>query len=70
MELDGKCSSLAAEKLKSFLLNECVTITVKGVNKNIHIVTVKKKSGTNTMNVADELVIENSAKDSKIENRK
>ncbi|CAI5775017.1 Tudor domain containing 1 [Podarcis lilfordi] len=69
MELDGKCSILAAEKLKSFLLNECVTITVKGVNKNIHIVTVKKKSGTHTMNVADELVIENSAKDSNIENR-
>ncbi|XP_034988412.2 tudor domain-containing protein 1 [Zootoca vivipara] len=69
MELDGKCSVLAAENLKSFLLNECVTITVKGVNKNIHIVTVKKKSGTDTMNVADERVIENSAKDSNIENR-
>ncbi|XP_033005518.1 tudor domain-containing protein 1 isoform X2 [Lacerta agilis] len=69
MELDGKCSTLAAEKLKSFLMNECVTITVKGVNKNIHIVTVKKESGTHTMNVADELVIENSAKDSNIENR-
>ncbi|XP_062831772.1 tudor domain-containing protein 1 isoform X8 [Anolis carolinensis] len=50
----------ATEKIKSLLFNECVIITVKGVNKNIHEVTIQKNCENRTLETADEMVIENS----------
>ncbi|XP_062987641.1 tudor domain-containing protein 1 [Elgaria multicarinata webbii] len=62
MEPDGKWSISATEKLKCLLLNECVMITVKGINENIHAVTAQKKCENSILDVADQLVIENLAK--------
>ncbi|XP_042312715.1 tudor domain-containing protein 1 isoform X2 [Sceloporus undulatus] len=60
---DGNWSVQVTEKLKSLLLNECVMITVKGVNATVHEVTVQKNGENCILEIADEQVIENSVKD-------
>lgn len=70
MELDGKWSISATERLKALLLNESVIIMIKGVTENIHAVTMNKNCENNILNVADQLVIENLARHSNSENRK
>ncbi|XP_077205936.1 tudor domain-containing protein 1 isoform X2 [Paroedura picta] len=69
MELDGKWSESATERLKALLLNERVIITVKGVSENIHAVEVNKNCELNILNVANQLVIENLAKHTNSENQ-
>nr|XP_056705924.1 tudor domain-containing protein 1 [Euleptes europaea] len=69
MELDGKWSISATERLKAVILNECVIVMVTGVAENIHAVTVNKHCENNILNVADQLVIENLAKHSNSENQ-
>ncbi|XP_060098652.1 tudor domain-containing protein 1 [Heteronotia binoei] len=68
MELDGKWSVSAIERLKALLLNDCVIIKVKGVTENIHAVTMNKNC-ENNLNVADQLVIENLARHINRENQ-
>lgn len=51
-------SPLLLDKLKEILLNKCVTITVKGTNGNVHLVTVEKYGENGSLNVADKPVAE------------
>ncbi|XP_010142236.1 PREDICTED: tudor domain-containing protein 1, partial [Buceros rhinoceros silvestris] len=51
-------SPLLLDKLKEMLLNKQVTITVKGTNGNVHLVTVEKRGENGSLNVADKLVVE------------
>ncbi|XP_048360843.1 tudor domain-containing protein 1 [Sphaerodactylus townsendi] len=69
MELDGKWSASATERLKALLLNERVTIMVKKVSENTRAVIMNKICENNILNVADQLVIENLAKYSNSENQ-
>ncbi|XP_049667282.1 tudor domain-containing protein 1 [Accipiter gentilis] len=46
------------DKLKEMLLNKHVTITVKGINGNVTLVTVEKLCENSSLNVADKLVME------------
>ncbi|XP_078245693.1 tudor domain-containing protein 1 isoform X2 [Pogona vitticeps] len=57
-ELDRTQTKRAADDLKSLLLNECVIITVKGVNENVHSVTIQKNCETGIVDVADLLAVE------------
>ncbi|KAM9012341.1 tudor domain-containing protein 1 [Ara ararauna] len=43
---------LQVDKLKEMLLNKCVTITVKGINGNVNLVTVEKLWENGSLNVA------------------
>ncbi|NWX01980.1 TDRD1 protein, partial [Caloenas nicobarica] len=61
-------SSLLLDKLKEMLLNQYVTITVKGINGNVNSVTVEKLSENGSVNVADELVMEGLVKSCRAEN--
>ncbi|NXP15606.1 TDRD1 protein, partial [Thinocorus orbignyianus] len=61
-------SPLLLDKLKEMLLNKCVTITVKGVNGNVNLVTVDKLCGNGSLNVADKLAMEGLVKSSSAEN--
>ncbi|KGL76965.1 Tudor domain-containing protein 1, partial [Tinamus guttatus] len=49
---------LLLDMLKEMLLNKHVTITVKGISGNVHLVTVEKLSENGSLNVADKLVRE------------
>lgn len=40
------------------LFNKSVTITVKGTNGNVHLVTVEKRGENGSLNVADKLLVE------------
>uniref|UniRef100_A0A663E980 Tudor domain containing 1 n=1 Tax=Aquila chrysaetos chrysaetos TaxID=223781 RepID=A0A663E980_AQUCH len=51
-------SPLFLDKLKEMLLNKYVTITVKGINGNVTLVTVEKLCENSSLNVADKLVME------------
>ncbi|NXL58028.1 TDRD1 protein, partial [Chordeiles acutipennis] len=51
-------SPLLFDKLKEMLLDEYVTITVKGINGNVNLVTVEKLCENGSLNVADQLVME------------
>ncbi|KFZ54349.1 Tudor domain-containing protein 1, partial [Antrostomus carolinensis] len=51
-------SPLLLDKLKEMLLDEYVTITVKGINGNVNLVTVEKLCENGSLNVADQLVTE------------
>ncbi|XP_047409458.1 tudor domain-containing protein 1 isoform X1 [Sciurus carolinensis] len=62
MELNGSCSQLMIELLKNFMLNQNVMLSVKGVIKNVHTVSVEKCSENGTINVADKLVMYGLAK--------
>uniref|UniRef100_A0A8B9YNR3 Tudor domain-containing protein 1 n=1 Tax=Bos mutus grunniens TaxID=30521 RepID=A0A8B9YNR3_BOSMU len=62
MELNGRCSHLMIELLKNFMLNQNVMISVKGVIKNVHTVSVEKCSENGIINIADKLVMYGLAK--------
>ncbi|NXD08450.1 TDRD1 protein, partial [Nothocercus nigrocapillus] len=49
---------LLLDMLKEMLLNKHVTITVKGMSGNVHLVIVEKHSENGSLNVADKLVTE------------
>ncbi|NXA17613.1 TDRD1 protein, partial [Ibidorhyncha struthersii] len=59
---------LLIDKLKEMLLNKHVTITVKGINGNINLVTVEKLCENGSLNVADKLVMEGLLKSCSAEN--
>ncbi|XP_068255128.1 tudor domain-containing protein 1 [Nyctibius grandis] len=61
-------SPLLLDKLKEMLLNKYVTITVKGINGNVNLVTVEKLSENGSVNVADKLVMEGLVKSCSAEN--
>ncbi|XP_045147280.1 tudor domain-containing protein 1 isoform X1 [Echinops telfairi] len=56
MELNGSCSQLIIELLKTFMLNQNVMISVRGVTQNVHTVSVEKCSENGPANLADKLV--------------
>ncbi|XP_006920906.1 tudor domain-containing protein 1 [Pteropus alecto] len=62
MELNGSCSQLIIELLKNFMLNQNVMLSVKGVIKNVHTVSVEKCSGNGAVSIADKLVMYGLAK--------
>lgn len=62
MELNGSRSQLMIELLKNFMLNQNVMLSVKGIIKNVHTVSVEKCSENGTVNVADKLVMYGLAK--------
>ncbi|XP_074015034.1 tudor domain-containing protein 1 [Numenius arquata] len=61
-------SPLLLDKLKEMVLNKCVTITVKGINGNVNLVTVEKLCENESLNVADKLAVEGLVKSSSAEN--
>ncbi|KFQ92269.1 Tudor domain-containing protein 1, partial [Nipponia nippon] len=61
-------SPLLLDKLKEMLLNKYVTITVKGINGNVNLVTVEKLCENGSLNVADKLVMEGLVKSCRAEN--
>ncbi|XP_059956820.1 tudor domain-containing protein 1 isoform X3 [Mesoplodon densirostris] len=62
MELNGSCSQLIIELLKKFMLNQNVMLSVKGLIKNVHTVSVEKCSENGTINIAGKLVMYGLAK--------
>ncbi|KAL0616596.1 Tudor domain-containing protein 1 [Plecturocebus cupreus] len=56
MELNGSSSQLIIMLLKNFMLNQNVMLSVKGITKNVHEVSVEKCSENGTVDVADKLV--------------
>ncbi|XP_068054207.1 tudor domain-containing protein 1 isoform X2 [Anomalospiza imberbis] len=54
----AKWSPLVLDKLKKLLLKQHVTITVKGINGNVNLVTVEKHLDNGYVNVADKLLKE------------
>ncbi|XP_058291743.1 tudor domain-containing protein 1 isoform X2 [Hylobates moloch] len=56
MELNGSSSQLIIMLLKNFMLNQNVMLSVKGITKNVHTVSVEKCSDNGTVDVADKLV--------------
>ncbi|NWI10468.1 TDRD1 protein, partial [Crypturellus soui] len=59
---------LLLDMLKEMLLNKHVTITVKGISGDVHLVIVEKFSENGTLNVADKLVTEGLVKYCSTEN--
>ncbi|XP_056659734.1 tudor domain-containing protein 1 isoform X5 [Monodelphis domestica] len=62
MELDGDWSPLVIELLKKLMLNQNVMVSIKGIIKNVHAVSVQKRSENGIINIADKLVMEGLAK--------
>ncbi|XP_053440200.1 tudor domain-containing protein 1 [Nycticebus coucang] len=56
MELNGSSSQLIIVLLKNFMLNQNVMLSVKGVTKNVHTVSVEKCSENGTISVADKFM--------------
>ncbi|XP_015413448.1 PREDICTED: tudor domain-containing protein 1 [Myotis davidii] len=63
MELNGSCSQLVIELLKNFMLNQNVTLSVKGITKNVHTVSVEKSSENGAVSLTDKLVMYGLARD-------
>ncbi|NWV02947.1 TDRD1 protein, partial [Ptilonorhynchus violaceus] len=61
-------SPLVLDKLKRLLLKQYVTITVKGINGNVNLVTVEKHFNNGNLNVADQLLKEGLVKSCSAEN--
>ncbi|XP_036919714.1 tudor domain-containing protein 1 [Sturnira hondurensis] len=57
MELNGSCSHLVIELLKSFMLNQRVLLSVKGIAENVHTVSVEKCSENGAVRVTDKLAM-------------
>lgn len=57
MELKESCSQLAMELLKSTMLNQNVDLSVKGISKNVHTVSVEKCSENGVVNIAEKLLM-------------
>lgn len=53
MELNGSYSQLIIELLKTFMLNQNVMLSVKGIIKNVHTVSVEKCSDNGAVSIAD-----------------
>ncbi|XP_037660722.1 tudor domain-containing protein 1 [Choloepus didactylus] len=62
MELNGSASQLIIELLKNFMLNQNVMLSIKGIIKNVHMVSVEKCSENGTVTVADKLMVYGLAK--------
>lgn len=56
------------DKLKQLLLKQYVTITVKGINGKVNLVTVEKHFDNGYVNVADKLLKEGLVKSCSAEN--
>lgn len=61
-------SPLLLDKLKQLLLKQYVTITVKGINGKVNLVTVEKHFDNGYVNVADKLLKEGLVKSCSAEN--
>ncbi|NXH27611.1 TDRD1 protein, partial [Myiagra hebetior] len=61
-------SPLVLDKLKKLLLKQHVTITVKGINGNVNLVTVEKHLDNGSLNIADKLLKEGLVKSCNAEN--
>lgn len=61
-------SPLVLDKLKKLLLKQYVTITVKGINGNVNLVTVEKHFDNGSLNIADKLLKEGLVKSCSAEN--
>ncbi|NXO57607.1 TDRD1 protein, partial [Aramus guarauna] len=61
-------SPLLLDKLKEMLLNKYVTITVKGINGHVNLVTVEKFCENGSLNIADKLVLEGLVRSCRAEN--
>ncbi|XP_066063213.1 tudor domain-containing protein 1-like isoform X1 [Chamaea fasciata] len=61
-------SPLVLDKLKKLLLKQYVTITVKGINGNVNLVTVEKQFDNGSVNVADKLLKEGLVRSCSAEN--
>lgn len=57
MELNESCTQLAMELLKSTMLNQSVVLSVKGISKNVHTVSVEKCSENGVVNIAEKLLM-------------
>ncbi|MEJ1270959.1 von Willebrand factor A domain containing 2 [Cricetulus griseus] len=55
MELNGSCSQLVMELLKNAMLNQSVVLSVKGISKNVHTVSVEKCSENGMVSIAEKL---------------
>ncbi|KAL1788808.1 tudor domain-containing protein 1 isoform X1 [Sigmodon hispidus] len=66
MELNGSCSQLVMELLKNAMLNQTVVLSVKGISKNVHTVSVEKCSENGMINIAEKLLAENLMSKSKV----
>ncbi|XP_075791548.1 tudor domain-containing protein 1 isoform X4 [Pelodiscus sinensis] len=55
-------SPLIIDLLKTLILNKCVMITVKGISRNIHAVSVEKCFENSALSIADKLVMDGLAK--------
>ncbi|NXB63140.1 TDRD1 protein, partial [Struthidea cinerea] len=61
-------SPLVLDKLKKLLLKQYVTITVKGINGNVNLVTVEKHFDNGSLNIGDKLLKEGLVKSCSPEN--
>lgn len=64
MQFDGDWSALVTDLPKTLASGKSVTVMVKGITENIHVVSVVKSFENGNLNVADKLVMESSAKPS------
>ncbi|XP_074928650.1 tudor domain-containing protein 1 isoform X1 [Chelonoidis abingdonii] len=55
-------SPLVIDLLKTLILNKCIMITVKGINENIHAVSVEKCFQNSSLSIVDKFVMEGLAK--------
>ncbi|XP_040598275.1 tudor domain-containing protein 1 isoform X3 [Mesocricetus auratus] len=55
MELNGSSSQLVMELLKNAMLNQSVVLSVKGISKNVHTVSVEKCSENGMVSIAEKL---------------
>uniref|UniRef100_A0A7M4EVX9 Tudor domain containing 1 n=1 Tax=Crocodylus porosus TaxID=8502 RepID=A0A7M4EVX9_CROPO len=62
VQFDGDWSGLVTDLPKTLASGESVTVTVKGITENIHVVSVMKGFKDGNLNVDDGLVIEGLAK--------
>ncbi|XP_031246660.1 tudor domain-containing protein 1 isoform X2 [Mastomys coucha] len=56
-ELNGSCSQLVVELLRTAMLSQRVLLSVKAISKNIHTVSVEKCSENGMINIAENLVM-------------
>ncbi|XP_051002804.1 tudor domain-containing protein 1 isoform X5 [Acomys russatus] len=57
VELNGSSSQLVIELLKNTMLNQSVVLSVRGISKNVHKVSVEKSSENGMINVAENLLV-------------
>nr|XP_021486660.1 tudor domain-containing protein 1 [Meriones unguiculatus] len=57
VELNGSCSQLVTQLLRNAMLNQSVILSVKGISKNVHTVSVEKCSENGMINIAEQLLM-------------